>query len=93
MLPLILYCILNVSNRFLHSICLHYLNIQIKDLQHENLVSFVGACIVAPNICIVTQYCPKGSLQDILQHDEIKLDWTFKSSFVSDLVNVSHNTA
>ena len=27
--------------------------------------------------------------QDILENDEIKLDWMFKSSLISDLCNVS----
>jgi len=28
-------------------------------------------------------------LQDIIEDDEIKLDWFFKASMISDLVNVS----
>lgn len=36
---------------------------QMRDLRHDNLVQFIGACVDSPNICIVTQYCPKGSLE------------------------------
>lgn len=34
-----------------------------KDLQHDNITRFVGACIDPPHACIVTEYCPKGSLE------------------------------
>jgi len=36
---------------------------QLKDIVHENLNVFVGACVDPPNICLVWHYCPKGSLQ------------------------------
>lgn len=36
---------------------------QLKDIIHENLNVFVGACVDPPNICLVWHYCPKGSLQ------------------------------
>ena len=36
---------------------------QLKDIVHDNLNVFVGACVDPPNICLVWHYCPKGSLQ------------------------------
>ena len=36
---------------------------QIKDLQNDHVVRFIGACIDVPHQCIFTEYCPKGSLQ------------------------------
>lgn len=60
-----------------------------KDIHHEHLVKFYGACVEAPNCCILTEYCPKGSLQDILENDQIKLDWMFKISLMHDIVRVS----
>lgn len=62
-----------------------------KDIHHEHLVKFYGACVDAPNCSIITEYCPKGSLQDILENDQIKLDWMFKLSLMHDIVRV-HNT-
>ncbi|XP_055883418.1 atrial natriuretic peptide receptor 1-like isoform X3 [Biomphalaria glabrata] len=58
----------------------------IKDLQNDHIVRFVGACIDPPNQCIITEYCPKGSLQDVLENDEIKLDWMFRYSIMQDIV-------
>ncbi|MBN3311131.1 ANPRA protein, partial [Amia calva] len=59
---------------------------QCRDLNHPNICSFIGACIDPPHLCLLTEYCPKGSLQDILKNDSIKLDWTFKYSLMLDIV-------
>ncbi|KAK6184965.1 hypothetical protein SNE40_007304 [Patella caerulea] len=59
---------------------------QIKDLQNDHLVRFVGACIDPPHCCILTEYCPKGSLQDVLENEQIKLDWMFRYSIMQDIV-------
>ena len=34
-----------------------------RDIQHDHVTNFIGACIDPPNISIMTEYCPKGSLQ------------------------------
>lgn len=34
-----------------------------RDVHHDNLAQFMGACVDTPNICILFQYGPKGSLQ------------------------------
>ncbi|OWF44340.1 atrial natriuretic peptide receptor 2-like [Mizuhopecten yessoensis] len=57
----------------------------LRELQHDNLNSFVGASLEAQNTYILTRYCSKGSLQDVLENDDIKVDWMFKMSFVLDL--------
>ncbi|XP_027707431.1 guanylate cyclase 2G-like [Vombatus ursinus] len=57
------------------------------ELKHENLVPFFGICSEPPNICLVIQYCRKGSLKDVLRNSDIELDWIFKLSFAYDIVN------
>uniref|UniRef100_A0A8C0G2I7 Guanylate cyclase n=1 Tax=Chelonoidis abingdonii TaxID=106734 RepID=A0A8C0G2I7_CHEAB len=57
-----------------------------RKLRHENLVAFFGICTEIPNICIITEYCKKGSLKDIL-NSHIELDWIFKLSLAYDIVN------
>ncbi|XP_046575738.1 atrial natriuretic peptide receptor 1-like [Haliotis rubra] len=59
---------------------------KIKDLQNDHVVRFIGACLDPPHQCILTEYCPKGSLQDVLENDEIQLDWMFRYSIMQDIV-------
>ncbi|XP_061421121.1 guanylate cyclase 2G-like isoform X1 [Lethenteron reissneri] len=59
----------------------------LRELRHENLVVFFGVCVEMPNICIVTQYCRKGSLKDVLKTSDFELDLMFKTSFAYDIVN------
>lgn len=65
---------------------------QIKDIHHDHLVRFYGACITPSMIMFITEYCPKGSLQDILENEQFKLDWMFKFSLMQDIVRVSVST-
>ncbi|XP_014598913.1 PREDICTED: atrial natriuretic peptide receptor 1-like isoform X2 [Polistes canadensis] len=59
---------------------------RMKDLQHDHLVRFYGACVEPPQCCLLTEYCPKGSLQDILENEQIKLDRVFWGSLIHDIV-------
>ena len=63
---------------------------QMRDLHHDHLVRFLGACVDAPHACLLTEYCPKGSLQDILENEQFKLDWMFRYSLMHDIVKVRH---
>ncbi|MCG8621657.1 MAG: protein kinase [Proteobacteria bacterium] len=53
-----------------------------RDIRHNNLASFVGACCDSPNVCILMECAPKGSLDDILSMDSLQLDWNFKYSLL-----------
>ncbi|CAF0726875.1 unnamed protein product [Rotaria sordida] len=57
-----------------------------QDLTHDHIARFIGICIDPKHQYIVTEYCPKGSLEDILENDEIKLDTMFKHSIMHDIV-------
>ncbi|XP_052786459.1 atrial natriuretic peptide receptor 1-like isoform X4 [Mya arenaria] len=59
---------------------------RIKDLASDHIVRFIGACIDYPHMCILTEYCQKGSLQDVLENEQIKLDWMFRYSLMQDIV-------
>ncbi|XP_071941644.1 atrial natriuretic peptide receptor 1-like isoform X1 [Antedon mediterranea] len=63
---------------------------KMREIQHDHVTKFVGACIDNPNISIITEYCPKGSLQDILENDTIELDDMFKCSIMYDIVKGMH---
>ncbi|XP_067838451.1 atrial natriuretic peptide receptor 1-like [Heptranchias perlo] len=57
----------------------------IRELDHPNLCKFNGGCIEIPNVAIITEYCPKGSLNDVLLNEDIPLNWGFRFSFATDI--------
>eukprot|EP00731_Ephydatia_muelleri_P018478 Em0011g518a len=59
---------------------------QIRMLDNPNLCKFIGAVVRDPVIvAVVSEYCPKGSLNDVLQNDDIPLNWGFRLSFAYDI--------
>uniref|UniRef100_A0A8C1TM95 Guanylate cyclase n=1 Tax=Cyprinus carpio TaxID=7962 RepID=A0A8C1TM95_CYPCA len=78
-------CFLNLRSTHLSSELLAELK-HCRDLTHYNLCKFIGAALETLQPFILTEYCPKGSLQDILKNESIKLDWTFKYSLMLDIV-------
>uniref|UniRef100_A0A8C3FKW7 guanylate cyclase n=1 Tax=Chrysemys picta bellii TaxID=8478 RepID=A0A8C3FKW7_CHRPI len=58
---------------------------QVRELDHPNLCKFIGGCTDVPNVAIVTEYCPKGSLSDVLLNEDIPLNWGFRFSFAGDI--------
>ncbi|XP_059832286.1 atrial natriuretic peptide receptor 1-like [Hypanus sabinus] len=57
----------------------------IRELDHPNLCKFIGGCTELPNVAIITEYCPKGSLNDVLLNEDIPLNWGFRFSFATDI--------
>ncbi|ELT94874.1 hypothetical protein CAPTEDRAFT_158976 [Capitella teleta] len=58
-----------------------------REFNHDNVNSFLGACLTAPNICVCFSYCAKASVYRVIQNTDIQLDMSFKSSLIMDLVN------
>jgi serine/threonine protein kinase len=44
-------------------------------MRHPHCVLFLGACLEAPNICIVMEFCAKGSLHSVLHDKSMHLDY------------------
>lgn len=57
-----------------------------RELTHENLVRFIGLCVDEPNIAVVTELMIRGSLRDLLETEKIQIDWSFKYSMMTDIV-------
>ncbi|XP_029113388.1 retinal guanylyl cyclase 2-like isoform X2 [Scleropages formosus] len=57
-----------------------------KDMRHENVNPFIGFFHDCGVFAIMTEYCSRGSLEDLLYTDGLKLDWMFKSSLLMDLI-------
>lgn len=52
-------------------------------LRDENLIAFLGACL-QPRVCMVMEYCKKGSLYHVLKSETETLNWS-KGNFTSTL--------
>uniref|UniRef100_A0A8K9UZW0 Guanylate cyclase n=1 Tax=Oncorhynchus mykiss TaxID=8022 RepID=A0A8K9UZW0_ONCMY len=59
---------------------------KLRDMRHENLNLFLGLFLDSGIFGIVTEHCTRGSLEDLLNNEEMRLDWMFKSSLLMDLV-------
>lgn len=67
-------------------------SLQMKDLRHENVSPLLGFFCDSGMFAIVTEFCSRRSLEDILTNDDLKLDWMFKSSLLLDLIKVTGKT-
>lgn len=64
------------------------LSLQIREMQHENVTTFLGLFVGPGFSAMVLEHCARGSLEDLLQNEDLRLDWTFKASLLLDLIRV-----
>lgn len=57
-----------------------------KKVHHENIIAFIGASVDNGSVAVLTSYCARGSLEDVLMNDDLYLDQMFISSLVSDIL-------
>ncbi|KAI4879491.1 hypothetical protein NFI96_034366 [Prochilodus magdalenae] len=60
--------------------------IKLRDMRQENLNLFLGLFLDSGIFGIVTEHCTRGSLEDLLSNEDMRLDWMFKSSLLLDLI-------
>eukprot|EP01006_Ploeotia_vitrea_P040268 TRINITY_DN66418_c10_g1_i1.p1 TRINITY_DN66418_c10_g1~~TRINITY_DN66418_c10_g1_i1.p1 ORF type:complete len:1178 (+),score=714.93 TRINITY_DN66418_c10_g1_i1:110-3643(+) len=53
-------------------------------LEHPNVVMFIGAVTEPSNLCIITEYCARGSLADLLLEESVQMDFQRKLQFALD---------
>ncbi|XP_068616036.1 atrial natriuretic peptide receptor 2-like [Brachionichthys hirsutus] len=58
---------------------------EVRQFDHPNLCKFIGGSIEVPAVSIITEYCPKGSLSDVLLNGDIPINWGFRLSFATDI--------
>ncbi|KAM9079852.1 LOW QUALITY PROTEIN: guanylate cyclase 2D-like [Megaptera novaeangliae] len=65
--------------------CLSLLR-KMRELRHENIATFLDF-FVAPGVsALVLEHRARGSLEDLLRNEDLRLDWTFKASLVLDMI-------
>jgi len=55
------------------------------ELQHPNILRFIGMCVKPPNLCMVAEYLERGSLSHILYNMDNHLTWEHKKGFAQDI--------
>ncbi|KAK0137612.1 Retinal guanylyl cyclase 2 [Merluccius polli] len=60
--------------------------VNLRDMRHENLNLYLGLFLDSGIFGIVTEHCTRGSLEDLLNNEDMRLDWMFKSSLMMDLI-------
>ncbi|GAU87943.1 hypothetical protein RvY_00723-2 [Ramazzottius varieornatus] len=61
----------------------------VHNLAHDNIHKLIGIAVSMAEGAfqyVVGDLCSHGSLQDVLTHDTIRLDWSFKNSMIRDIV-------
>lgn len=56
-----------------------------RETSHDNLTRFIGIC-TENCIAIVTEYCAKGSLKELLANTSLNLDWLIRCSLIQDIL-------
>ncbi|XP_055329526.1 atrial natriuretic peptide receptor 1-like [Paramacrobiotus metropolitanus] len=61
---------------------------QIQAIRHSNLQRFIGLCLDEVNwvVYIMAEFCQKGCLDDLISQKSLTMDWSFKYSLISDIV-------
>lgn len=54
-------------------------------IRHPNIVMFLGACTRPPNLCIILEYCGRGSLWNCLHDKKVKITWEFRHKVALDI--------
>lgn len=57
----------------------------LREVQHRNVVRFIGACTRPPDFCIVTEYMPGGSLYSFLHKQDQALELSVLLKFALDV--------
>eukprot|EP00026_Physarum_polycephalum_P002356 Phypoly_transcript_02362.p1 GENE.Phypoly_transcript_02362~~Phypoly_transcript_02362.p1 ORF type:complete len:737 (+),score=63.66 Phypoly_transcript_02362:510-2720(+) len=53
-------------------------------LRHPNILLFMGVCVEPPEFCIVTEFCLRGSLYEIIHNDKISLPLPLIKNMLED---------
>uniref|UniRef100_A0A674NUQ9 Guanylate cyclase n=1 Tax=Takifugu rubripes TaxID=31033 RepID=A0A674NUQ9_TAKRU len=60
--------------------------VMLRDMRHENINLLLGLFFDSGIFGMVTEHCSRGSLEDLLNNENVRLDWMFKSSLLMDLI-------
>eukprot|EP00026_Physarum_polycephalum_P011583 Phypoly_transcript_11818.p1 GENE.Phypoly_transcript_11818~~Phypoly_transcript_11818.p1 ORF type:complete len:376 (+),score=64.81 Phypoly_transcript_11818:141-1130(+) len=59
----------------------------LSSLEHENIIQFLGMCMEAPHIALVTEFMEKGDLSKVLANSGSSLSWPTRRNMAKDMAN------
>lgn len=62
----------------------------LRSLMHPNILQFMGACLLPPDICLITEYIPRGDLYKIIHDASVVLDWALIKKISIDVARGMH---
>jgi len=57
----------------------------LRALRHPNILQFLGSCSIPPNVCLVTEYMPRGDLHKIIHDKSVNLDKALMKKIALDV--------
>ncbi|VDL75233.1 unnamed protein product [Nippostrongylus brasiliensis] len=61
-------------------------NAKIRQFEHENLNRFIGLCLDGHLMLSLWKYCTRGSINDVIERNSIKIDGFFVFALLKDIV-------
>ncbi|XP_055348722.1 atrial natriuretic peptide receptor 1-like [Paramacrobiotus metropolitanus] len=59
----------------------------VRAINNENVLALHGLCPGPGRAVVMYNYCSKGSVSDLLESSDVKLDWIFKFSFIKNILS------
>lgn len=59
-------------------------------LRHPNILLFMGVCLDPPDLAIITEFMPRGSLYDVIHNDKISLPFPLIKNMAIDILKGLH---
>ncbi|CAI4223627.1 unnamed protein product [Auanema sp. JU1783] len=60
---------------------------QLRQLEHDNMNTFLGLVLDGPEFLSVWRYCGRGSLKDVILKGSITMDYFFVFSLIRDIIS------
>ncbi|KAK5969299.1 Guanylate cyclase [Trichostrongylus colubriformis] len=59
----------------------------LREFDHENMNRFIGLCLDGPQMLSLWKYCSRGSIDDVIEHNSVKMDGFFVFLLLKDIVH------
>jgi len=57
----------------------------LRSLRHPNILQFLGSCNIPPNVCLITEFMPRGDLHKIIHDKTVVMDKALMKKIALDV--------